>query len=149
MRSKVSIRRLKEILSLRRDALRRALYQDLTGLRTGVGIDIGDSVDQAVDDEFDHVSSQLAQTESRELEQIEEALRRMKKGNYGLCEGCGEAIPLARLQVVPYAKRCVRCQRASERHSTEPASRIDWSTVRDEESDNAGDLYIDRVMDVG
>jgi DnaK suppressor protein len=33
----------------------------------------------------------------------------MKKGKYGICESCGTAIPIARLQVLPYATLCVDC----------------------------------------
>jgi DnaK suppressor protein len=33
----------------------------------------------------------------------------MKKGNYGICESCGTSIPIARLQVLPYATMCVDC----------------------------------------
>ena len=33
----------------------------------------------------------------------------IKKGNYGVCESCGVAIPIARLEVLPYATMCVDC----------------------------------------
>jgi RNA polymerase-binding transcription factor DksA len=34
----------------------------------------------------------------------------MDAGDYGICESCGEAIPLPRLKAVPYAKLCLQCQ---------------------------------------
>lgn len=149
MNRRAAYQRLKEILTKRRDALRRVLQHDLSGLRTGAGIDIGDTVDVAVDDEFNLMSSQLAQSESRELRQIEEALANMKKGRYGVCESCGEGIPLARLQALPYAKRCVNCQRASETRDLSAPSRIDWSQLRDETPDDPYNNLFDRVADVG
>ncbi|MGC5022461.1 TraR/DksA family transcriptional regulator [Micromonospora sp. DT47] len=39
-----------------------------------------------------------------------QALRRMSEGSYGSCEGCGGDIPLARLEVLPWAQYCVPCQ---------------------------------------
>ncbi|MEX1004023.1 MAG: TraR/DksA C4-type zinc finger protein [Acidimicrobiia bacterium] len=43
------------------------------------------------------------------LHKVEHALRRIKSGDYGVCEVCGEAIPVARLEVLPYATMCVTC----------------------------------------
>ena len=43
------------------------------------------------------------------LHKVEHALRRVKSGDYGECEVCGEAIPVARLEVLPYATMCVTC----------------------------------------
>ena len=45
-----------------------------------------------------------------ELQQIEQVLQRAARGVYGICEDCGNAIPLRRLRVVPAATLCVRCQ---------------------------------------
>ena len=43
------------------------------------------------------------------------AERRLAKGDYGLCEDCGEEIGYARLEAQPAASRCVRCQETSEK----------------------------------
>ena len=43
------------------------------------------------------------------LKQIETALERMDAGGYGRCLECGDKIPQARLEAVPYATRCVQC----------------------------------------
>ncbi|MDX1448120.1 MAG: TraR/DksA C4-type zinc finger protein [Acidimicrobiia bacterium] len=43
------------------------------------------------------------------LHKVERALRRIETGGYGICEVCGEAIPMARLEVLPYATMCVTC----------------------------------------
>lgn len=44
------------------------------------------------------------------LDEIEEALRLIDQGGYGLCSVCGTAIPDERLEAVPAAQRCVSCQ---------------------------------------
>jgi DnaK suppressor protein len=45
------------------------------------------------------------------LNKVDHALVRVKAGTYGICESCGEAIPVARLEVLPYATTCVNCAR--------------------------------------
>jgi DnaK suppressor protein len=71
-------------------------------------------VDLALDASSDEISSQLAEVEARELANVDIAMQKMKQGNYGLCEACNKAIPLARLQVLPYATLCIKCQREAE-----------------------------------
>ncbi|HRN69804.1 MAG TPA: TraR/DksA family transcriptional regulator, partial [Candidatus Woesebacteria bacterium] len=41
---------------------------------------------------------------------IEQALKRMEKGNYGYCKRCNKEIPEKRLQLVPEASYCVECE---------------------------------------
>jgi RNA polymerase-binding protein DksA len=43
------------------------------------------------------------------LRKAENALTRLDKGEYGICESCGIAIPVARLEVLPYTTLCVEC----------------------------------------
>lgn len=40
---------------------------------------------------------------------VDHALSRIKTGKYGICESCGAAIPLERLDVLPYSTLCVEC----------------------------------------
>ncbi|HEY8880660.1 MAG TPA: TraR/DksA family transcriptional regulator [Roseateles sp.] len=49
-----------------------------------------------------------------ELQDVEDALRRLDSGSYGDCGSCGLPIPMARLQVQPAARLCARCQEALE-----------------------------------
>ena len=44
------------------------------------------------------------------LEDIDEALTKIEKGDYGKCEECGGDIPVERLEAVPYAKLCIQCK---------------------------------------
>jgi DnaK suppressor protein len=52
----------------------------------------------------------LMDTALRGVADTAQALRRMSEGNYGSCEGCGGEIPVARLEVLPWARYCVPCQ---------------------------------------
>jgi DnaK suppressor protein len=110
-----SLVNLRAILVRRRDALRSALAGDLSLLKELRSESPGDVVDAAYDSTQDEISSQLAEVESRELANIENALERMKAGKYGLCEVCSGKIPMARLNALPYATMCIECQRDLER----------------------------------
>lgn len=43
------------------------------------------------------------------LNQVEHALYLIKKKKYGICENCGDAIPVARLEALPYSTNCRDC----------------------------------------
>jgi DnaK suppressor protein len=44
------------------------------------------------------------------VEDIDHALAKIEAGTYGLCEGCGQPIPRARLKALPQARMCVSCK---------------------------------------
>jgi len=69
---------------------------------------VGDDWAQA-DAERD-LSIALEERESAELVAIDEALKRIADGSYGLCVDCGVSIATARLHANPTALRCVACQ---------------------------------------
>ena len=51
----------------------------------------------------------LAENAANLLDQVDEALERIEGNGYGNCESCGSAIPVARLEALPYAKLCIDC----------------------------------------
>jgi DnaK suppressor protein len=51
--------------------------------------------------------------ERRTLSEIEQALARLKKGEYGICSLCGKHLPEARLRAIPWARLCVPCAEGS------------------------------------
>jgi DnaK suppressor protein len=65
----------------------------------------------------------LASRDGRRLYEIDEALRRLYKEpeTFGLCERCGEAIEFERLELVPEARLCARCQNEVESGPAEAA----------------------------
>jgi DnaK suppressor protein len=120
-----------QILIKRRDALRKALAGDLSLLKELRAQTSGDVVDAALDSVQDEISSQLAEVESRELAQIETALERMREGHYGLCETCDCPIPMARLNALPYATMCIKCQREAENDGGPSGADVDWGRLLD------------------
>jgi DnaK suppressor protein len=49
------------------------------------------------------------------LQLVNEALGRMKDGNYGQCVHCQEEVQQKRLEAVPWARHCITCQEKQER----------------------------------
>jgi len=62
----------------------------------------------------DFALSLLAQ-EQDALYEIEEALKRIKDGTYGVCEACNKRIPQARLEALPFARLTIDCQQIYEK----------------------------------
>lgn len=58
----------------------------------------------------------LARMESagEEMEEIEEALRRIEEGTFGICEECRAKIGVERLRAIPYARLCIPCKALEE-----------------------------------
>ena len=46
---------------------------------------------------------------------ILQAMKKIDKGDYGICETCGEAIPIERLKARPIACECIFCQELKEK----------------------------------
>ena len=105
-------------------------------------------MDAAVDTANDEISSQLAEIESRELEQIEHALKRIRAGVYGRCEFCDGKIAEPRINALPYTNSCIDCARQNERLGYRPGARIDSTTRWDKIYEKAHDDDHDRAVDL-
>jgi DnaK suppressor protein len=57
----------------------------------------------------------MSDNDRKLLNLIDEALDRIEEGEYGKCVRCGAAVPEKRLEAVPWARHCVRCQDLHER----------------------------------
>lgn len=53
----------------------------------------------------------LKANETTHLRMIEDALKKIDEGTYGICEGCGREIDEERLDVLPFAAMCIECQK--------------------------------------
>jgi len=68
-----------------------------------------DSSEQAVERENDEVVDQLETETREELTQVQNAIKRVENGSYGICSKCEEEISAARLKAIPYATLCIKC----------------------------------------
>jgi RNA polymerase-binding transcription factor DksA len=61
----------------------------------------------------DPVAQRRSADLQRTIAEIDAALARIEAGTYGSCERCGGAIPEERLELRPFAGRCVTCTAAA------------------------------------
>ncbi len=73
-----------------------------------------DNGDWSVIDLSEDISLKQLNTHRENLQKIDEALRKLKEGTYGICEDCGEEISAERLKVLPFAIYCIDCQEKRE-----------------------------------
>ena len=77
--------------------------------------EVGDEGDVAMRSLARDLVFEQTDNEHRLLDEVEAALRRIEKKMYGICEGNGERITIARLKAIPYARYCINCQSRFER----------------------------------
>jgi DnaK suppressor protein len=75
------------------------------------GDDVADLGTKAFNREQEYA---LAVSIRNRMEQVERALERLADGHYGICEACGDEIPVARLAAFPSVTLCVGCKSRSE-----------------------------------
>jgi len=73
---------------------------------------LADSATATLNREIDYT---LEENSEHVLSGINEALDRIESGTFGSCAGCGKQIAEERLEALPYATRCIDCQRLAER----------------------------------
>lgn len=91
--------------------------------------DLPDVSDQASEGYGDELAVGLMAIEAAQLEDIEAAIQRIDGDTYGLCVDCGKPIPRRRLEVLPFARRCLACEGARE-------SRVRTQAAYEEEEDS-------------
>ena len=68
-----------------------------------------DWTEQATERENDEVLESLGNASEKELLMINNALKRIETGDYFYCSSCGDEIPTARLESLPFTTHCVNC----------------------------------------
>jgi RNA polymerase-binding transcription factor len=103
------LRRYHRLLSKKQREVSSALGEAQSQVPAAGGLE-GDLIDQANADEEADLQIHLHQAEGRLARAIEEALVRIKKRTYGVCEACGHPISRVRLNAVPWARHCRECK---------------------------------------
>ncbi|MFW6132008.1 MAG: TraR/DksA family transcriptional regulator [Candidatus Aminicenantaceae bacterium] len=101
------LKRKEDIISVMSEA-----YSDSRKIETEVAQDAGDKAESSYTKEF---LFSLSDTEREQLLLIDEALKRLERGDYGICQTCGKNISKKRLNAVPWARYCITCQEKEER----------------------------------
>jgi DnaK suppressor protein len=126
-------RRQKEKLLQLRDAMvdsMAGVAQDTLRSRaegseaSAFGMHQADAGSDAYDRDF---ALSLLSQEQDALYEIDQALKRIELGTYGICEMSGKSIPRARLEAIPFARFTVECQSQLEKQNK--ASRVRQSVT--------------------
>lgn len=112
--SKKLLKELKTRLQTRRDYLLKEINLRLKEIKDSGGYRLTDTADIASNIIGDDLVISVAQGEAKEIEQIDNALRNLKSGKYGICEKCGKKINKERLRAIPFVNLCIKCKEAEE-----------------------------------
>ena len=111
---------LQRMLNERRNQIRMALQGKIRDVRAdalwgGRLTEVFDAVESSEADIQGDIELSLLEMKSETLKQIDDALARLERGDYGTCGECGEDIAEKRLRALPFAVRCKDCEEARER----------------------------------
>lgn len=111
-----------------------------------------DYIDYAVSSYDREFLLSLTELEQHRLTLVDNALKRIERGGFGLCTQCERPIPTKRLEVQPWAQYCIRCQElvdnglaeesfesAPEEDEEEPIDDLDALDVDDQDDDETED----------
>lgn len=102
---------LAEIKHISEDTLKKS-QKEASGDISGYTYHMADVASDNYDREFSLV---LASNERELLYALDEALKKIEDGSFGICEDCKNLIAKNRLKALPYAPLCVKCQSKREK----------------------------------
>jgi DnaK suppressor protein len=89
----------------------RQFHTESKEVETDIAQDIVDKAESSYTKEF---LLSLSDAERRQLALIDDALRRLKAKEFGLCQMCGKPISRKRLSALPWTPYCIDCQQKQE-----------------------------------
>jgi len=105
----------KEMLLLRKAEIEKILNSLSSEIKDINKCEINDEADFAAASMDSGRDYQIYLNQKRELEEINEALKKIEEGTYGICEMCEDPIQEERLKIKPYAKYCIICREIIEK----------------------------------
>ena len=113
------------ILKQKLEEEREEFINQIAGLQKSLTTTLGESISELsvcdnhpadIGEELFERSKDVALKDNAQvlLDGVETAFRKMDDGTYGCCDVCGKQIPLDRLEVIPWARECVHCQKREE-----------------------------------
>ena len=106
---------LQRLIGLRRRLLGETTQLEEEALRAAEGdVSIDHMADYGSDSFEQEFTLSLIESKSEALRDVDEAIRKIDVGSYGLCEECETLIPRGRLEVLPHTPLCIECKSAQE-----------------------------------
>jgi len=102
---------LDDINHISEDTLKKS-QKDASGDISGYTYHMADVATDTYDREF---SLGIASNERQLLYELDDALKRIEEGTFGICEDCKSLITKTRLKAIPYARLCLNCQQKREK----------------------------------
>ena len=109
--SSVQTKYFHEILDKKRNEILQMVKHKQEDLSVG---EVGDEADVASQTFERELLFEMEDSERIILDQIEAALRKIEKGDFGICESCHKSISAQRLKAMPWARYCIQCQARAE-----------------------------------
>ena len=100
-----------DILNKKRDEILQMVKHKQEDLSAG---EVGDEADVASQTFERELLFEMEDSERVILDHIEAALRKIEKGDFGVCESCRKGISAQRLKAMPWARYCIQCQSRAE-----------------------------------
>ncbi|MFK2823500.1 RNA polymerase-binding protein DksA [Arcobacter sp. YIC-80] len=108
------IEELKQTLLERKELITNSINDSRESINSLKNAECNDEFDYAEVSSDSFKEGIIANQQVKELEEIEDALKRIEKGTYGVCEMCDESIAIGRLRAKPFAKFCTPCREIYE-----------------------------------
>jgi len=112
---KIVLKKKEEVLGdlkhIADDTLRKS-QKEASGDISGYTYHMADVATDNYDREF---SLGLASGERKSLYELDDALKRIEEGTFGICDNCKSFITKVRLRAVPSARLCIKCQQKREK----------------------------------
>lgn len=84
-------------------------------LEPEIAQDVGDKAESSYTKDF---LLHLSESERERLLLIDGALKKIEKGDYGVCNNCGKPISQKRLNAIPWTPYCIECQEKQEQETS-------------------------------
>ncbi|SKB74484.1 RNA polymerase-binding protein DksA [Malaciobacter marinus] len=108
------IQELKDTLVIRKEQIIKSIDGSRESINSLKDTECNDDYDYAEVSSDSFKEGIIANQQIKELDEIEDALKRIEKGKYGICEMCDELIAIGRLRAKPFAKFCTPCREIYE-----------------------------------
>ncbi|HCC68770.1 MAG TPA: hypothetical protein DEP99_02680 [Nitrospiraceae bacterium] len=110
---------LKRLLIKKREAIVKEARQEIKKFVSGADRHLVetalDNGDWSIIDLSTDINLSLLSTRKEDLTKMDESLRKLAEGTYGVCEDCGKEVSEERLKVLPFAIYCRDCQEKKEK----------------------------------
>ncbi|MCH5322157.1 MAG: RNA polymerase-binding protein DksA [Helicobacter sp.] len=109
----------KNILLAKREAILHNNQEHHARMKIVRENSLGDEADFAAIQMTNVLEGSIFRQHYQDLEYINQALKKIEEGGYGICEMCDEPIGIERLKAKPYAKYCIVCREIVEKNQKE------------------------------